>query len=180
MAEFLQSLNSDVEVFLTATWSRADLIYRDDQPWTGQAVEQMARDVRAGYDEAAKHPGIKSINAAGEAWNRAFAMGIADANPYDGIDTDKFDLWTYDHYHASSYGYYLEALVVFGNITGIDPRALGADECSGFELGMSPRQIQMLQQAAFDQLLSDGRIKPRALEQAQSVSGAPCADSIGG
>ena len=174
MAEFLQSLNADVEVFLTATWSRADLIYRDDQPWTGQAVDQMARDVRAGYDEAAKHPGIKSVNAAGEAWNRAFEMGIADANPYDGIDTGKFDLWTYDHYHASDFGYYLEALVVFGNVTGLDPRSLGENECSGYELGMSRDQIKGLQQAAFDQLASESRVNPAPLVLAERVASQRC------
>ena len=87
------------------------------------------------------------------------ASGIADPNPYDGIDLDKVDLWSYDHYHASHYGYYLEALVVFGNLTGLDPRSLGVNECSGYELGMSRTQIQMLQQAAYDQLASEGRVE---------------------
>ena len=92
------------------------------------------------------------------------ASGIADPNPYDGIDLDKVDLWSYDHYHASHYGYYLEALVVFGNLTGLDPRSLGVNECSGYELGMSRTQIQMLQQAAYDQLASEGRVEASPLE----------------
>ena len=49
------------------------------------------------------------------------ASGIADPNPYDGIELGKVDLWSYDHCHASHYGYYLEALVVFGNLIGLDP-----------------------------------------------------------
>lgn len=179
MASVLRDKQQDVEIYLTATWPRADQVYAPDRHWSGQTVQRMAADIRGGYDLAAAESGARAVNGVGEAWIRAMQNGIADSNPYDGIELNKVDLWTYDHYHASSYGYYLEALVVFGNITGIDPRALGADECSGFELGMSTRQVQMLQQAAFDQLLSDGRIKPRALEQEQSGSGAPCADSIG-
>ena len=164
MADFLQSINPEVEVFLTATWSRADLTYLDDRPWTGEPIGQMARDVRAGYDKAAAATSaVKSVNAVGEAWTRAMEDGIADPNPYDGIEVDKIDLWTYDHYHASAYGYYLEALVVFGNVTGLDPRSLGENECSGYELGMSRGEINALQKAAFDQLASEARVKPAAL-----------------
>ncbi len=158
MTEFLQELNPDVEVYLTATWSRADQTYQANRPWTGQAIEQMAIDVRAGYDRAAAAAGVKSVNPVGEAWNRAMAFGLADSNPYDGIDLDKIDLWTFDHYHASSYGYYLEALVVFGNITGLDPRSLGENECSAYELGISRAQVQSLQQIAFEQLANENRV----------------------
>ena len=174
MADFLMGLNTDVEVYLTATWSRADLVYQDDRPWTGQVIEQMARDVRSGYDLAAAHPGITSVNAVGEAWNRAFEMGIADPNPYDGIDVDKVDLWTYDHYHASDFGYYLEALVVFGNVTGLDPRSLGENECSGYELGMSRDQVKGLQQAAYEQLASESRVSPAPLVLKERVASLPC------
>ena len=63
--------------------------------------------------------------------------GVADPNPYDGIEAGKLNLWTYDHYHASTHGYYLEALSIFGSLTGRDPRSLGDNECSAFELGLS-------------------------------------------
>ena len=159
MSEFLQDLNPEVEVYLTATWSRADLTYQEDRPWTGKPIYQMARDVRSGYDKAAAEtPAVKSVNPVGEAWNQAMENGIADPNPYDGVDLNKIDLWTYDHYHASNYGYYLEALVVFGNVTGLDPRSLGENECSGYELGMSRIQVNALQQAAFEQLNKDSRV----------------------
>ena len=78
--------------------------------------------------------------------------GVADPNPYDGIEAGKLNLWTYDHYHASTYGYYLEALVVFGSLSGRDPRSLGENECSAYELGLSRPQVKALQQIAFDQL----------------------------
>ena len=161
MSAFLQSLNPNVDIFLTSTWSRADLIYQPGKHWSGTPIAKMANDVRAGYDKAAAAaPGVKSVNGVGEAWTHAMKLGIADPNPYDGIAYGKISLWSWDNYHASNYGYYLEALVVFGNITGIDPRALGEFECSGYELGMSGYQIKMLQQAAFEQLKTDRNMKP--------------------
>lgn len=175
MSNFLQELNPDVEVFLTATWSRADLVYQSDSPWNGTPIEQMAIDVRAGYDAAAAGAdAVKSVNGVGQAWTRAMESGIADPNPYDGIDTDLMDLWTWDHYHASDYGYYLEALVVFGNLTGRDPRSLGDNECSGFELGMSRQQVRGLQQAAYEQLASEGRVTAAPLILPRPVQPQPC------
>lgn len=175
MSSFLETLNPEVEVFLTATWSRADRVYRSDSPWRDKPIGQMALDVRAGYDQAAAGaPAVKAVNGVGEAWTRAMEAGIADPNPYDGIDFDKIDLWTFDHYHASDYGYYLEALVVFGNLTGLDPRSLGENECSAFELGMSRSQINGLQQAAFDQLASEGKVMPAPLVLPRPVSPERC------
>jgi len=164
MTGFLRSRNPEVDVYLTATWARADQVYVPDRPWSGQSVAQMANDIRAGYDQAARAPGVVAVNGVGEAWQRAMDLGLADPNPYDGIELDKVDLWTWDHYHASDYGYYLHALVVFGNVTGLDPRSLGENECSGYELGMSRREVRMLQQAAFEQLASEGRVDPKPLE----------------
>lgn len=177
MSEFLEGLNPDVEVFLTATWSRADRVYRSDSPWRDKPIEVMAQDVRAGYDQAAAGASaVKAVNGVGQAWTRAMESGIADPNPYDGIDVDKIDLWTYDHYHASSFGYYLEALVVFGNLTGLDPRSLGENECSAFELGMSRDQVKGLQQAAYDQLASEGKVSPAPLILPRPVAAERCVD----
>lgn len=154
MAEFLRGKNPDAILYLMATWSRADQTYPAAGAWSGQPIEAMARDVRAAYDRAlaGAAPHVKGVIPVGEAWTRAIQTGVADANPYDGIEAGKIDLWTYDHYHASTYGAYLEALVIFGRVTGRDPRSLGASECSAFELGLSAAQTRALQQVAFDQL----------------------------
>jgi hypothetical protein len=179
MSDFLQRLNTDVEVYLTSTWSRADLIYQADKPWSGSPIGKMALDVRAGYDKAAAaSPAVKAINGVGEAFTRAMDLGIADPNPYDGIELGKVNLWTWDHYHASAYGYYLEALVVFGNLTGLDPRSLGENECSGFELGMSRGEVKMLQQAAFDQLEADNRVSAAPLLLTKPVQPERCVASM--
>lgn len=158
-AALLKSVNPKVDVRIMATWSRPDQTFPDGKPWHGKAIDAMAKDVRAGYDQAAAATkDVRGVIPVGDAFNRAVQVGFGDANPYDGIDAGKVDLWTYDHYHASAYGYYLEALMVFGSVTGRDPRSLGESECSGFELGISPEQVRALQQIAFDQLAAAGPI----------------------
>ncbi|WP_439100370.1 PEP-CTERM sorting domain-containing protein [Congregibacter sp.] len=157
LAGLLQRTNPDVIFYVTATWSRPDLTYRPGSHWSGKPIEQMALDVSEGYEQLAREvPGVAAVNPVGKAFNRAIRTGVADGNPYDGIDVNKIDLWTWDHYHGSSYGYYLEALVVFGNVTGVDPLALGDGECAAFELGLSRAQAVALQQVAHDELAAAG------------------------
>lgn len=170
MAEFLAGRSPGVDVRLLATWARADQTYEAKGAWYGKPIEAMGRDLRAGYDQAAvaAAPIVKGVIPVGDAWLRAMASGVADPNPYDGLEAGKLDLWTYDRYHASTYGYYLEALVVFGAITGRDPRALGENECAAFELGLSTAQAAALQQVAFDELASRGTVKPNPLKPTQA------------
>ena len=176
MVDFLESVNRRAQIYMTATWSRADETYPDDAAWRGEPIEAMARDVRAAYDIVkSRDSAVKAINPVGEAWNRAFAMGVADPNPYDGIDADRLDLWTYDRYHASTAGYYLHALIVFGNVTGVDPRSLGRGECSAYELGLSGPQAEALQRVAYEELAAQ-RIATRAVSGREPPTrGARCA-----
>ncbi|QDZ09206.1 PEP-CTERM sorting domain-containing protein [Sphingomonas panacisoli] len=145
--------NPRVNVLLMATWARADLVYQPGSPWSGKPLSVMTQDLRRASDGVrALSPTIKGVLPVGEAWTRAIAAGIADPDPYDGIAFGQVDLWTYDHYHASIYGYYLEALVVFGRVTGIDPTRLGAKERAADDLGIAPQTAVALQQVARDQL----------------------------
>jgi len=161
LADLMRARNPGVELYLTSTWARADQVYPAEGAWAGQSVGAMATDVRAAYDEAARGAGATVIPV-GNAWNRAMQSGVADANPYDGVDAGKLNLWTYDHYHASTHGYYLEALTVFGRVTGRDPRTLGESECSAFELGMSRAEVRTLQQIAFEELAASGAVAHNA------------------
>jgi hypothetical protein len=148
--------NPKVSLWLTATWSRADQVWKPGGAWHGKPIAAMALDVRRGYDRArAVSPLFKGVIPAGEAWNRAFAAGVADPNPYDGLTFGQVDLWTHDQYHASAYGYYLEALVAFGRITGRDPRSLGQGERSAAELGFSTAQTEALQRIAAEELAAE-------------------------
>ena len=162
MADVLRGKNPAVSLYLMATWARADHVYPAKGAWAGQPVDVMARDIRAAYDQAAAGAKPKAVIPVGEAWTRAMQTGVADPNPYDGVEAGKLNLWTYDSYHASSHGYYLEALVIFGSLTGRDPRSLGDRECSAYELGMSRTEVKALQQVAFDQLVSAGAVKAMA------------------
>lgn len=151
MADMFRAQNKSVAVWLTATWSRADQTWPDGKPWHGKPIQQMGIDVAAGYAAAAKavHAGVVPL---GLAFNRAFDNGLADPDPYDGIDFGKLDLWSWDNYHASAYGYYLEALMVFGRVTGRDPLSLSDGETVADDMGFSKPQTHALQQLAHDQL----------------------------
>ncbi len=178
MSELLRTRNPEVDIYLTATWSRADMTHQPNHVWSGKPIEQMALDLRAGYEKAAINAqGVVSVNPVGEAWTQAMTLGLADDNPYNGLEYGKIDLWTFDHYHASAYGSYLEALVVFGNVTGLDPRSLGANECAAFELGMQNTVVAGLQEAAFRQLAADGRVTAAPLEVPTGVQAQPCTPS---
>ena len=108
-----------------------------------------------GIGRKGKNNGILVLVAKQEHQAR-IQTGLADSNPYDGIDYTRVPLWSYDHYHASSYGYYLEALVVFARVTGVDPRTLGAREAAAGELGLSEAETVALQQAAQEAIATDG------------------------
>jgi hypothetical protein len=145
--------NPDVKIYLNATWSCADLTYPGGTPWHGSGIEQMALDVAKGYEAAHKaSPGIAGVVPVGLAWNRAFAAGVAGPNPYDNIPESQINLWASDNHHASNHGYYLEALLVFGKVTGSDPLSLGPQETAAADLGISPEQATALEQIAHDEL----------------------------
>jgi hypothetical protein len=164
ISELFSSKNPRVDIRLVATWSRADQTYPEKGAWHGKSIETMALDVRRGCDLAAAGTSlIRAVLPVGEAWNRAFQAGVADPNPYDGIAFGQVSLWTHDHYHASSYGYYLSALIIFGDLTGLDPRSLGKTERTAADLGFSQPQAAALQQVAYDELkATPGRAELRS------------------
>jgi len=152
ITDMFRAKNPKAEIWLSATWSRADQTYPDGKPWHGKPIQQMGRDIAAAYDLAAKNAHVTGVVPLGLAWNRAMDGGIAEDNPYDGIAANKINLWSWDNYHASAYGYYLEALLVFGKVTGRDPLSLGDSETVADDMGFSKPQTHALQQIAHDQL----------------------------
>ena len=158
LARMFHDKNPKVDIWLDSTWSRADLTYKPGGHWYGKPISAMESDVRAGYDKAAAaSPLIHGVVPVGAAWNRAIDTGFATPNPYEGTPFGKVDLWAYDNYHASTYGYYIEALMIFGAVTGKDPRALGPTETAARDLGLSPAQATAMQQIASDELAASGR-----------------------
>ena len=153
LASLFHSMNPRVEVRLIATWSRADQTYLQTGHWFGKPIETMALDVRAACDLAAGHSlYMGAVVPVGQAWNHAIESGVAARNPYQELPPGQINLWARDSYHASTFGYYLEALVVFGSVTGRDPRTLGAGEIAAAELGIAAATALELQKIAFETL----------------------------
>ncbi|WP_222706957.1 PEP-CTERM sorting domain-containing protein [Massilia arenae] len=156
LAQAFHAQNPAVDVRLTATWSRADQTWLDTGAWHGKGIARMALDVRRACDAAASHP-INGVIPVGEAWNRAIAVGVACANPYQGMAPGEVNLWAPDAYHGSVHGYYLEAATIFGHVTGRDPRLLGAFDPIARELGIEARVAGALQAIAAAQLAAENR-----------------------
>lgn len=153
LADLVHRRNPRAEVDLVATWSRADLTYLPGGHWYGRPISAMADDLAGASDAAlARTPGLHAIVPVGRAWNRAMRDGVADPNPYDGVAFGQVSLWSWDQYHASTDGYYLEALVVFGSVTGIDPRALDGKERAADDLGIDPKVATRLRAIAAAEL----------------------------
>lgn len=158
LARLFAARNPQVDVQLVATWSRADQTYLPSGHWYGRPIAAMAEDLRAAADRAAAASGIiHAVIPVGEAWNNAIAGGLATSNPFRPAHAGQLDLWASDHYHGSSYGYYLEALVIFGSVTGLDPRSLGEREAAAAELAITPHQALRLQQIAAQTLDANRR-----------------------
>jgi hypothetical protein len=150
LAQLLRARNPKVMISLVATWTRPDLTYPVGKHWSGEPVTRMALDLRKADERVRREvPSIARVIPVGEAFNCAVARGIADANPYDGLDPGKIDLWASDNYHASSAGYYLEALTIFAAVTHYDPRKLGRSEQAAHDLGIAPTVAEELQDTAF-------------------------------
>lgn len=164
LAQAFYEKNPAVDVRLTATWSRADQTWLDSGAWHGQPIERMALDLRRGYDAAAAaSPLISGVIPVGQAWNRAIALGVACANPYQALAPGQVNLWAPDAYHASVHGYYLEAATIFGQVTGRDPRLLGAFDPVAREIGIEARVAVALQAIAAAQLAAPARMERAAI-----------------
>lgn len=155
--------NPAARVYLLETWARADQVYRTPGGrWSGKTLEAMQGDLRAAYALAmARATCVAGVLPVGDAALRAVQEGVADRDPYDGIDAGKNSLWAEDGYHFGAWGSYLEALVVFGRLTGRDPAKLGAGSRAGRDLGLSAVQIAAAQAVASRQLRAphDGGVR---------------------
>jgi len=140
-------------------------------------IGQMAFDLHNAYTGAASaynaaHPTGPQVDVAlaGDAWVSAINLGVAVENPYLPRHPQKqVNLWDGDPltaccttpigYHPSSYGVYLDALVIFYKITGVDPHTLRAEmdehnplfrSSAANALGISARDARLLAIAAVE------------------------------
>ena len=139
-------------VYLFQTWPRADLCYPPGSPYAGLPLDSMAQELHTSYYALLRqNPRLAGVVPAGDAWLRAIEAGVAQRNPY-APESGKLDLWAEDHYHPSNYGAYLNTCVLFGEITGRDPRTLGGTERAAAALGITPAQAISLQRLAYEQI----------------------------
>ena len=130
-----------------------------------EGLAGMTADLRAAFAEKAKaNPGFAGVIPVGDAFQRAVDAGIAKADGFytaEGVYSmlvpqDKINLWWDDYLHASKYGSYLSALVIFGKLTGINPATFGATEKAAADLGIGPGDAVRLQRVAWEQLAAEG------------------------
>jgi len=173
--------NPNAKVYLTETWARPDMVYAhqvtkaDTTSVNGspipdgtntqatlyyQSLADMTADLRTTiYGAAAANGNFAGVIGVGDAFQLAYDQGLVKTSGfYDGNgvfvpNTDGvMNLWWDDYLHASKYGSYLDALVQFGTITGLDPRSLGSTEIAARDLGISAANALVLQQVAAQQL----------------------------
>jgi VCBS repeat-containing protein len=160
--------NLATQVYLYETWARPDLVLgaleRSTDEETGEvttfevsapeyylSLEDMTDDLRDAYRGLAEaNPIFRGVAPVGEAFLLAVQQGVATRDPYapDAGSDGKVDLWWDDNLHASKYGSYLSSLTLFGTITGVDPRALGAQERAAADLGITTAEAAALQDIA--------------------------------
>jgi hypothetical protein len=168
-------------------------------PYVGDAnpIAAMASDLHNAYLNAASSYNLANpskshvaVALAGDAWISAINMGIAQQDPFlVNEPAGQVDLWdsnpllacceTPIGYHPSVYGDYLDALVLFGQITGVNPETL-ADEfdpnlgaysdSAGVAMGISAPIAYDLAVAAED-TLQDGGPVPEPASLALFASG---------
>jgi hypothetical protein len=169
-------------------------------PYVGDAnpITAMASDLHNAYTaEAAAFNAANptkshvSVALAGDAWVTAINQGIAQFNPFLATQpAGQIDLWDSDPllacctvpigYHPSQYGDYLNSLVLFGQITGVNPETLRAEwdpnnplysTSASRALGISPDIAYALAIAAEDTLLAGGPAAPEPSTWAMMILG---------
>ena len=169
-------------------------------PYVGDAnpITAMASDLHNAYTaEAAAfnaaNPTMShvSVALAGDAWVTAINQGIAQLDPFLATQpAGQIDLWDSDPllacctvpigYHPSQYGDYLDGLVLFGQITGVNPETLSAEwdpndplfsASASQALGISPDIAYALAIAAEDTLLAGAPAAPEPSTWAMMILG---------
>ncbi len=159
----IHSANAQANVYLYQTWARADLTYPASQPYSGLAIEAMTTDLHDAYKQLlTQNSRFMAVAPIGDAWVRAIQAGVATRNPYTPT-AGQLNLWATDRYHASKWGSYLAACVLFYQLTARDPRTLGGTEQAAAALDIRSADAVALQQIAYQQVRASGAPLPVTL-----------------
>ncbi len=133
-----------------------NFLYYTSKPTTEANLADMTADLHNSfYGKAATNPNFAGVAPVGDAFQRAVNEGFAKGSgfynaggTYDEPAAPPINLWWIDRTHASKYGSYLSALVLFQTITGRNPLSLGAGEQAAADLGIASDVAVRLQQIA--------------------------------
>jgi len=154
LEQAIHAASPGAQVYLYGTWARPDFTYPSGSRYAGLPIDSMAQDLHKTYYAALATNGrFAAVAPVGDAFLRAITTGVATRNPYT-PDPSKINLWASDQVHASKWGSYLSALVMFYQLTNVDPRTLGATELAAVDLGITPADAVALQQVAYQQVAS--------------------------
>ncbi|MBR8222857.1 hypothetical protein [Burkholderia ambifaria] len=169
LARGIRAAAPQARVYLYETWPRADLAKAlagepGSDGFHARYVERLADIVAAyrnAFDRARRtDPSIAAVAPVGRAWQRAWATGVADPDPY--VRSGAPLLWygmrarndppisRPDYLHPGVSGAYLSALVLFQQIAGVDVRTFGPREQAAAQLGIAPDLAARLQAVASD------------------------------
>jgi hypothetical protein len=145
------------------------------------ALQGMTTDLHnAFYGKASANPNFAGVAPVGDAFQRAVDEGLAKAGgfykadgTYDESTSDPINLWWLDRTHASKYGSYLGALVLFATITGRNPLSLGAGEQAAADLGIPANVAVQLQRIA------QSTVAPDAVAPVTSALASPLPNAKG-
>ena len=197
LARGIRTAAPHARVYLYETWPRADLAKtlagepgRDG--FHARYVDRLA-DIVAAYRDAFEgarrtDPSIVAVAPVGRAWQRAWATGVADPDPYApsgapllwyGIHAQNDPpISRPDYLHPGVLGAYLSALVLFQQIAGVDVRTLGPQEQAAAQLGIAPDMAVKLQAVASDTVRherADVAVDASATATATTGRPDPCA-----
>jgi hypothetical protein len=116
----------------------------------------MTADLHAAFfNKALTNPNFAGVAAVGDAFQRAVNERVAKGSgfyksdgTYDESSPNPINLWWLDRTHASKYGSYLSALVLFATVTNLNPLSLGPDEEAAAELEIPTDVAGQLQRIA--------------------------------
>ncbi len=143
--------NPSASVFLYETWASPASVTAQGYTAGTAGLQAMQSDLRGAYFKARYDLGFTNVARVGDGFLRAIDQGLADPDPSNGITPGTFNLWASDSRHASRYGSYLSAAVLFAKLTGADPRNLSSGAgTAAAGLGISAADATNLHRIAYE------------------------------
>jgi len=186
----VHGVNSAANIYLYETWARADETHTyatNNSQTFANALTTLFTGYHNVYYQAASasnDSNIAGVAPAGDAWLAAMNAGyLNETDPYSYTYTGSISpfLWFLyvsgsspstsstapDYLHPSIYGAYLNALVLYDEITGKSSAALGGSETAAAALGISSTLAAELQSIADSQVASGSK----------TYTGTPCSSA---